>query len=60
MHIMSTVLKAMRHITLIVMLIVGFGLNAQVTTSSLSGQVTEGQGGEPLIGASVVDRKSVV
>lgn len=31
-----------------------FGINAQVTTSSLSGQVTDHADGEPLIGASVV------
>ena len=39
--------------TLMLIAIFGFGMNAQVTTSSLSGQVTEPDG-EPIIGASVV------
>lgn len=38
---------------LMLMMTLGFAANAQVTTASLSGQVTE-QDGEPIIGASVV------
>lgn len=50
-HVLQSI---MRRVALLVMLFTVFGLSAQITTSSISGLVTEGQGGEPLIGASVV------
>lgn len=51
-NIFNGLQNAMQRIAIIMLLLVGFGLNAQVTTSSLSGMVTE-PSGETLIGASV-------
>lgn len=42
-----------RPAVIVMMMILAIGANAQITTSSLSGQVTE-KDGEPIIGASVV------
>ena len=43
----------LRPAVIMMMVLLAIGANAQITTSSLSGQVTE-KGGEPIIGASVV------
>ena len=55
MNIISKVrLQAwLRPAVIMMMVLLAIGANAQITTSSLSGQVTE-KGGEPIIGASVV------
>ncbi|MDE6278041.1 MAG: TonB-dependent receptor [Muribaculaceae bacterium] len=53
MHKHFCLSSALRFVVMALVLTMAMGVNAQITTSSLSGQVTE-PNGEPLIGASVV------